>query len=138
MVLKPGNSARTVYGPASRPGTTYCPTSSTVNVRERPLCTSVTVMVAPGIKAPVWSATLPRIRQSSACGKAGTQTSNRPRPPANTRSAILRPAKIDFVEPDVKEFKSPSLLATSSDFFMTYLPCGLGREHEIPLCSSGL
>src|SRR6266571_2879230 len=88
-VLNPGNSTRTVYVPGISVGALYCPASSEVTVRARPLCVSNILMVAPGRTAPVESVTLPRIRPKLPCANNAKEKSNTTRVVLNTHVVIL-------------------------------------------------
>src|SRR5439155_11720086 len=73
---KPPNSARIVYVPGIRFGAEYAPASSVVRFRATPRATSVIVTAAPGIKAPLWSFTVPEIRPFAVCEKIGAHHNN--------------------------------------------------------------
>src|SRR5437667_7151903 len=88
-VLKPGNSTRTVYVPGISVGALYCPASSVVTVRARPLCVSTMLMLAPGKTAPVGSVTLPRMRPKLACANIAREKSNTTRAVMSTHPVIL-------------------------------------------------
>src|SRR5215471_1072562 len=64
---KPGNSTRMANVPGSRFGALYNPASSVVRERTVPRSTSRMEMLAPGMTAPLWSATLPKIRPVLPC-----------------------------------------------------------------------
>src|SRR3984893_2025600 len=76
--LNPLNSARTLYVPGVRLGALNEPESSVVNARATPLCTSVTVTVAPEIAPPVWSVIAPRIRPALPWANEDRDISKRP------------------------------------------------------------
>src|SRR5207244_12393870 len=95
-VLNPGNSTRTVYVPGISVGALYCPTSSVVRGRARPLCVSIMLTLAPGRTAPVGSLTLPRIRPKLPCAIRAKEKSNTTRVVLNTQVVIL-----DLNVPDV-------------------------------------
>src|SRR5258708_39805167 len=79
--------------PGSRADAKYAPAASEVKARASPLCTSVTVTVAPGITEPLWSETLPVMRPSSACGNAGRQINDSARVAPRTWIAFFAEAR---------------------------------------------
>src|SRR5207247_4526118 len=98
-VLNPGNSTRTVYVPGISVGALYCPTSSVVRVRARPLCVSMMLTVAPGRTAPVGSLTLPRIRPKLPCADSAKEKNKTTTVVLNRREVILRFDVTDVISP---------------------------------------
>src|ERR1700737_4558625 len=90
VVLKPLNSARTLYAPGVRFGALNAPDSSVVRGREVPLWTSKIVTAAPVIAPPFASVTVPTIRPELPCENAGRQSRNAPNiTPKNCRVFLL-------------------------------------------------
>src|ERR1700720_328242 len=69
-------------------GALYAPVSSVVSVRERPLCVSKTVTVAPDTTPPLWSVTFPRMRPKLPCEYAGKQSKSRAKTAPNNCIAL--------------------------------------------------
>src|SRR6267142_1747309 len=89
VVLKPLNSARTLYAPGVRFGALYAPDSSVVRGREVPLWTSKMVTVAPVIAPPFASVMVPTIRPELPCENTGWQSSSTPNITPNTCRVFL-------------------------------------------------
>src|ERR1700682_972887 len=89
VVLKPLNSARTLYAPGIRFGALYAPDSSVVRGREVPLWTSKMVTAAPVIAPPFASVTVPTMRPELPCENAGTQIRSTPNITPKTCRAFL-------------------------------------------------
>jgi hypothetical protein len=67
---KPGNSIFTLYVPGSRFSAVYEPASSATVERRNEVPTFSTVMTQPGMIAPDWSRTVPKIVPNVDCPKA--------------------------------------------------------------------
>src|SRR5204862_1650584 len=86
-VLNPDSSALTWYLPVGRLGAVYSPAESLTTVRVNPVPELVSVMVAPGMTAPVLSVTVPRMVPVTAW--AASDADSRP-------TAMMRPNPILF------------------------------------------